>query len=70
MALNEQQLIDQALQLPLERRLHLAECLFQSLEIQKPLAPKLVAEAEARLDAFYKGEAETIPAEEVLREFI
>ena len=61
-----EKLIEQALGLPPDERSRVAERLLSSLEHELSPIDKLWAlEAEDRLDAFERGEMESIPAEEV-----
>jgi len=61
-----EKLIEQALDLPPDERARVAEQLLSSLEPElSPIDHLWAIEAEDRLDAFERGEIESIPAEEV-----
>jgi putative addiction module component (TIGR02574 family) len=63
-----EKLIEQALGLPPDERSRVAERLLSSLEPELSPIDKLWAlEAEDRLDAFERGEMESIPAVEVFK---
>lgn len=64
-----QQLLAEALSLPPEERVELAEKLLFSLRTdeQQEIDALWAAEAESRLDAMKQGLLESIPAEEVFR---
>jgi len=64
--MNQKQLFDQALNLPLADRAALAEQLLASLDQPDPQIDKLIAiEAERRIDAYDNGEIRSIPADQV-----
>ena len=70
MSFDDRQIISAALALPPERRVAIAERIFDSLSKDELYEEAAVKEAESRLDAYYRGEIETVPAEEVLGEFL
>lgn len=64
--MNQKQLFDQALSLPLADRAALIEQLLASLDQPDPQIDELIAiEAEHRIDAYDKGEMRSIPADQV-----
>ncbi|MCK9397075.1 MAG: addiction module protein [Methylobacter sp.] len=64
--MNQKQLFDQALSLPLADRAALAEQLLASLDQPDPQMDKLIAiEAERRIDAYDNGEMRSTPADQV-----
>jgi putative addiction module component (TIGR02574 family) len=64
--MNQKQLFDQALSLPLADRAALAEQLLASLDRPDPQIDELIAiEAERRIDAYDNGEMGSIPADEI-----
>jgi len=64
--MNQKQLFDQALNLPLADRAALAEQLLASLDQPDPQIDKLIAiEAERRIDAYDNGKIRSIPADQV-----
>ena len=64
-----EKIIQQALGLPAEERAEVAERLLSSLETTIPANDRLWAQvAEARIDAYERGEMEAIPAEDVFNE--
>ena len=65
-----QQVLEQALSLPPEERLKVAELLLSSLDsaAQRRIDSLWAAEAEDRLDALDRGEIQTIPARDVFDE--
>ena len=70
MSIKEQHILDAALALPPDRRLAIAESIYDSLSSNNSVDAAHLQEAEARLDAFYLGNVETVPADEVLKEFL
>jgi putative addiction module component (TIGR02574 family) len=62
-------IFDAALSLPRENRATLAEKLAESLseEDRAELSPAWATEIRRRIDAYKRGEMQTIPAEEVMR---
>ena len=65
-----QQVLEEALSLPPEERLKVAELLLSSLDsaAQQKIDSLWAAEAEDRLDAFDRGEIQAIPAGDVFNE--
>ncbi|MCF7964578.1 MAG: addiction module protein [Methylobacter tundripaludum] len=64
--MNQKQLFDQALSLPLADRAALAEQLLASLDQPDPQMDELIAiEAERRIDAYDNGKMRSIPADQV-----
>ncbi|MCK9638250.1 addiction module protein [Methylobacter sp. Wu8] len=64
--MNQKQLFDQALSLPLADRAALAEQLLASLDQPDPQMDELIAiEAERRIDAYDNGKMRSIPAHQV-----
>ena len=65
-----QHVLEQALSLPPEERLKVAELLLSSLDaaIQQSIDSLWAAEAEDRLDALDRGEVQTISARDVFDE--
>ncbi|MDJ0842340.1 MAG: addiction module protein [Acidobacteriota bacterium] len=70
MSLDDQELLSAVLDLPPDRRVVIAERIYDSLSSDQHRDVACIEEAEARLDAFYRGEVKTIPADEVLEEFL
>lgn len=64
--MNQKQLFDQALSLPLPDRVALTEQLLASLDQPDPQIDKLMAiEAERRIDAYDNGKMRSIPVGQV-----
>jgi putative addiction module component (TIGR02574 family) len=64
--MNQKQLFDQALSLPLADRAALAEQLLASLDQPDPAIDELIAiEAERRIDTYDNGEMHSIPVDQV-----
>ncbi|MFN5543411.1 MAG: addiction module protein [Betaproteobacteria bacterium] len=57
-----------ALELPRADRVHLAERLIESLDTDDEVLQAWIDESERRLDAIERGEAKTVPFEEVMTE--
>lgn len=57
-----------ALELPRADRVHLAERLIESLDTDDEVLQAWIDESERRLDAIERGEAKTVPFEEVMAE--
>ena len=55
-----------ALELPRADRVHLAERLIESLDTDDEVLQAWIDESERRLDAIERGEAKTVPFEEVM----
>ena len=70
MGLDDQQILSAVLGLPPDRRIVIAERIYDSLSSDQHIEATCIKEAESRLDAFYRGEVKTIPADEVLEEFL
>ena len=67
---NSDKIINQALELSLDERVHVIDTLLASLEgIDEQNEILCVNEVEDRLDAFDKGEMKALPVEEVLRKY-
>ncbi|MSO18863.1 MAG: hypothetical protein EXQ56_00110 [Acidobacteria bacterium] len=64
-----QQLLQQVLSLPPEESAQVAEKILSSLDAsaQQEIDSLWAAEAESRIDAFERGEMQSIPAEDVFR---
>jgi putative addiction module component (TIGR02574 family) len=64
-------LLSAALALPPKARVALADSLYDSLEqVDESIEAAWVKEAEARIDAYHRGEQKTYSAEIVLSEFL
>lgn len=70
MSMDDQQILNAVLDLPPERRMVIAERIYDSLFPERESNAAAIKEAEARLDGFLRGEVKTIPADEVLEEFL
>jgi len=62
--------LEEALALPREQRVEVAECLLSSLDSasRAEIDAFWVREAKARLDAYRRGETEAVPASEAMEE--
>ena len=65
MTLPSEQLFEEALALPMNKRAELAERLLSSIDPSDQIDKLWAIEAEARIDAYEKGELNAIPAEDV-----
>jgi putative addiction module component (TIGR02574 family) len=65
-----EQLLEQALRLPIQQRIELAEALFDSVDEEDPAALEAAwaEEIKQRIEEIQNGTVETIPAEEVMAE--
>ena len=65
--MNKQEILKAAMELDVDDRIDLADELFASLppDKQREIDDAWVEEAEARLDAFERGETQALPGEEV-----
>jgi len=67
MALPSEQVFEEALALPLRKRMELAERLLSSIEPSDQIDKLWAMEAEARIDAYENGKLQAIPAEDVFK---
>jgi len=67
MTLPSEQLFEEALALPLKKRMELAERLLSSIDPSDQIDKLWAIEAEARIDAYENGELQAIPAEDVFK---
>lgn len=65
MALSSEQLFEEALALPMNKRAELAERLLSSIDPSDQIDKLWAIEAEARIDAYENGELNAVPAEDV-----
>ena len=65
MTLPSEQLFEEALALPMNKRAELAERLLSSIDLSDQIDKLWAIEAEARIDAYENGELNAIPAEDV-----
>ncbi len=70
MSLDDQKILNAVLDLPPGRRIVIAERIYDSLSSDQHIEATSIKKSEARLDAFYRGEVKTIPADVVLEEFL
>ncbi len=67
MSIPSEQLFEEALALPLKKRMELAERLLSSIDLSDHIERLWAIEAEARIDAFENGELRAVPAEDVFK---
>lgn len=65
MTLPSEQLFEEALALPMNKRAELAERLLSSIDPSDQIDKLWAIEAEARIDAYENGELNAVPAEDV-----
>jgi len=70
MSWDDQKILIAVLDLPPDRRIVIAERIYDSLSSDQHIEAASIKDSEARLDSFYRGEVKTIPADEVLEEFL
>lgn len=69
--MNDQQILTAALALPPDLRMAIAEKLYDSLaQTDRHIETAWAEEGELRIDAYQRGEIESVPAEEVLEELL
>jgi len=70
MSPESQHVLDAVLELPPDQRIAIADRIYESIPADSERETAAIREVETRIDAYYRGEENTIPAEEVLSEFL